>query len=77
MEVSGSAFIPPPPLGRQDGEGATLGVLFFFFRFVSGESRSESPVRQKSRPVNEWIAAHTKSSDSCLSQLTLSEMNLC
>ncbi|GFV34953.1 hypothetical protein TNCV_2097811 [Trichonephila clavipes] len=26
MEVSGSAFIPPTPLGSQDGEGATSGV---------------------------------------------------
>ncbi|GFV58863.1 hypothetical protein TNCV_4132251 [Trichonephila clavipes] len=25
MEVSGSAFIPPPPLGRQDGERTTSG----------------------------------------------------
>ncbi|GFV65364.1 hypothetical protein TNCV_2072771 [Trichonephila clavipes] len=26
MEVSASAFIPPPPLGRQDSEGETSGV---------------------------------------------------
>ncbi|GFY02861.1 hypothetical protein TNCV_3507411 [Trichonephila clavipes] len=34
MEVSGSAFIPPTPLGRQDAEGATLGV---------GRSQSNQP----------------------------------
>ncbi|GFW35011.1 uncharacterized protein TNCV_979491 [Trichonephila clavipes] len=26
MEVSGSAFFPPPPFGRQDGEGETSGA---------------------------------------------------
>ncbi|GFX97249.1 hypothetical protein TNCV_557391 [Trichonephila clavipes] len=29
MEVSGSTFIPPPPLGRQDGEGETSGSLVY------------------------------------------------
>ncbi|GFX54813.1 hypothetical protein TNCV_2556991 [Trichonephila clavipes] len=30
MEVSGSAFIPPTPLGRQDGERATSVVFNLF-----------------------------------------------
>ncbi|GFX81382.1 hypothetical protein TNCV_142321 [Trichonephila clavipes] len=29
MEVSGSAFTPPLLLGRQDGEEATSGTLFY------------------------------------------------